>query len=276
MTEAAGQRYRLVALDVDGTIARKDYTVPGEVIDAIGDAMASGAVVSLVTGRIRASALRYADICRTNGPTASHQGAIITVPGGETDLHSERLSASTARTALNRIRETGSEAIVFAEDEIWVEAETEWSSGYAERMQKKLRMDRSLDEIAGIGPVVVMAVDDPQQIADLAERLRSEIGSVAAVTHSLPHFCEVTSARATKAHALERISSDLGIHASEVIAVGDGEGDLSMIQWAGLGVAAGDAHPQVRAVADVSVAGPEEYGVAKLLQSLLQQGKLGG
>lgn len=272
---AGQQKYRMLALDVDGTIALKDYSVPEQIKEAVNDAMTAGAVVSLVTGRIRSSALRYANELGTNGPTVSHQGAVVTAVGGEKDLHSERLEAALALDALTGMRAASLQVTVFADDEIWVEEETEWASQYAVRMKKPLRTERSLDEVVLTGPTVVMATGEPAQIAALAGGLRSQLGSEAAVTQSLPHFCEVASTHATKAHGLARASSECGITAAEVIAVGDGEGDVSMIKWAGLGVASGEAHPAAVAAADVRIAGPEAAGVADLVHNLLNQGKLG-
>ncbi len=265
----------MLALDVDGTIAGRDYIVPGRIRSAIGDAVAAGAVVSLVTGRIRASALRYAAECGTNGPTVSHQGAVITAADRERDLHVERLEPALALAALSRMRAASVQVSVFADDDIWVEERSEWSDGYAVRMKKELRLDRSLDDVVSGGPTVVMAIDEPERITGLAALLRSELGAGAAVTQSLPHFCEVASASATKALSLEKVCAELGIERKGVIAVGDGEGDISMIEWAGLGVAVEHAQPAVLSAAEMQIAGPEAGGVAELVQTLLKQSKLG-
>lgn len=265
----------MLALDVDGTIALRDYTVPDAIKAAIQEAMATDVIVSLVTGRIRASALRYAEECDVNGPTISHQGAVTTAPDGVTDLHIERLEPQTAGSALSLIREAGAQVSVFADDEIWVEEETDWAAQYAVRMKKELQMNRPLDAVVMDGPIVVMGVDGPERITDLVGTLRSDLGNSATVTRSLPHFCEVTSPNANKAHSLARVCSDYGISADEVIAIGDGAGDASMIEWAGLGVACGDAHLEAAQAADLHIAGPEADGVAHLIHDLLNQGNLG-
>ncbi len=270
-----GTKYRLLALDVDGTIARKDYSVPKPIRDAIHHAINAGAIVSLVTGRMRRSALRYAELCETNGPTVSYQGGIVTAPDRINDIHSERLSPRLADASLREMRGRGTHINVYLDDEIWVEDSGDWAKEYAVRMQTDLRVAPSLNEVASHGPTVVMAVDEPDSITDLAIHLRKTLGPEAAVTQSLPHFCEVASVRATKALGLERVCADYGISASEVVAIGDGEGDVSMIEWAGLGVASGNAHPSAVAAAQMRIPGPDEFGVAGLVQKLLAQGKLG-
>ncbi len=265
----------MLALDVDGRIADKGYSVPDRIKAAISDAISAGAVVSIATGRMRRSALRYAEECRTNGPTISYQGAVTTSTDGFSDIHTERLDPQTAASTLISMRNASAHINLYADDEIWVEDENEWATEYAVRMKTELRLTESLDHIASTGPTVVMAVDEPELIAGLAVQLRSELGADAAVSHSLPHFCEVASVRATKGHALARVSADYGFGPGEVIAIGDGEGDVSMIEWAGLGVASGAAHTAAKAAADLHIPGPDQCGVADLVQTLLSQGKLG-
>ena len=73
----------------------------------------------------------------------------------------------------------------------------------------------------------------------------------------------------SKASGLAKIAHDLGIDRNEVIAVGDSLNDLEMIQWAGLGVAMGNAEAAVKEAADEITATNEEDGVAKAIQRYL-------
>lgn len=271
----AKARYRLLALDIDGTIAGKGYRVPQRTVSAIQDAVDAGVIVSLITGRMRRSALRYAEECATNGPTVSYQGAIITAPDHRTDTHLETLDRPVVAHILEAMRAASAHINVYADDEIWVENKSQWALEYANRMQVDLRLVPSLDAVGSLKPTTVMAVDEPERIAKLVSELRLRIGDRATVTHSLPRFCEVASTRATKSAALETICRDYGIAQEQTIAIGDGEGDMSMVEWADLGVASGDAHPELTTVADLHIAGPDECGVADFIHDLLEQGKLG-
>jgi Cof subfamily protein (haloacid dehalogenase superfamily) len=269
------QTYRMLALDVDGTIATKNHNVPEAILAAIGDAISAGVIVSIVTGRMRRSALRFAELCGTNGPTISYQGAVTTASDGVKDIHTERLVPSLATSSLETMRGASAHINLYADDEVYVEHETSWALDYATRMETELQVVESLDDFATNGPTVIMAVDEPPRIAQIAAQLRASLGPEAAVTQSLPYFCEVASSRATKGASLARVCVDYGIEAGEVIAIGDGEGDVSMIEWAGIGVAAGEAHSAARAAAQMRIAGPGENGVAEFVQNLLRQGKLG-
>ena len=265
----------MLALDVDGTIAGPDHTVSDVTRAAIREAVDAGVTVVIATGRMRRSAIRYAEMCGVNGPIISYGGALTVAADHVSDLHHERLSQELVGAALERMRSAGAHINVYIDDEIFVENASSWAEGYAGRMSVRLRVVGSLDEVAGYGPTVVMAVDEPCKTAALALELQRGLGSTAAVTHSLPQFCEVASADAVKDVALRRIAEDLGFDATEVIAAGDGLGDVAMLRWAGHGVAVEDAHPDAIAVADTVVPGPERDGVAGLIRDLLSRGKLG-
>ena len=269
------QRYRMIALDVDGTIAGRDFSVPASTRDAICEAAEAGAVVTLATGRMRRSALKYAQMCGANGPVVCYQGAVTAALDGLSDLRHERLPRTVVEQALGGMRAQKAHINFFLNDEIYVEDASEWAVGYAGRMDVELRVVKSLDEVAGEGPTVVMAVDAPERVTPLVASLKTAFNGTAVVTHSLPQFCEVASAGAGKDAALAHLASHLGISASEVIAAGDGPGDAAMLRWAGLGVAVEGAHPDAVAAAGLTVPGPEHDGVGKLIRSLLREGKLG-
>ena len=270
------QRYRMIALDVDGTIAGPDFAVPTTTSDAICEAAEAGAVVTLATGRMRRSALKYARLCGTNGPIICYQGAVTASPDGSSDMRHERLARAVVVCALDEMRAQGVHINFFLDDEIYVEHASTWATGYAGRMGVELNVMKSLDEVADAGPTVVMGVDGPDRIAALTGALRSSLNGTATVTHSLPQFCEVASPAAGKDSALKHLAAQLGIAPAEVIAAGDGQGDAPMLCWAGLGVAVEEAHPDARAAADLIVPGPEHDGVGNLIRKLLREGKLGG
>ena len=77
-------------------------------------------------------------------------------------------------------------------------------------------------------------------------------------------------------NALEAVLDGLGASPEQVVAFGDGAGDVEMLKWAGLGIAVGDAHPAAMMSADRAVAGAECDGVAKALEDLLERNLLSG
>ena len=89
------------------------------------------------------------------------------------------------------------------------------------------------------------------------------------VATSVPEYIEFTSVESDKASALRFLSERLGVAQSEVVAVGDGRNDASMIAWAGLGIAVEGSPPEVVAAADRTIPGPGHGGIQQLADALL-------
>ncbi|MFW6195671.1 MAG: HAD family hydrolase [Chloroflexota bacterium] len=268
--------YKLVALDIDGTICGPDLKLSDRLLAAVEKAQESGAVVTLATGRMLRSAMRFAKALGTSGPVVCYQGAIVADPVSGQVLRHERLQPCVARAALSIIDNGGSHINVYLEDHIYVADRNEWAVGYASRMELDLMVVDDLAPLADSRPTLVMAVDEPERVKAIAEEISSYFDGQAMVTHSIPRFCEVASPDAGKARALEFVTSRLRIKSSEVVAFGDGAGDVDMLEWAGLGVAVGDPHHSALEASDARVAGPDRDGVAVFLEDMLDRGLLGG
>ena len=104
---------------------------------------------------------------------------------------------------------------------------------------------------------------------DLIELVRPHVPPSMYVTTSGISFVEITPQGADKGAALARLCRILEIDRSEVIAFGDNHNDLTMLEWAGRGVAMGNAEPEVKQVADEVTATNGEFGVALVLEELL-------
>ena len=105
------------------------------------------------------------------------------------------------------------------------------------------------------------------QAADIAHAVRVPAGLVALA--STPTHLEVTRADVDKARALGHVCTRLGVAAEQVAAIGDGRNDLGMLEFAGFAVAPANAHPEVRAVADLITSSNDEDGVAQALAQLV-------
>ena len=164
---------------------------------------------------------------------------------------------------------------MFVGDEVWVEKRSEWTDGYSKRMGVAIRDTSSLLKMADKRPTAVVGVGDPGIVGPLAEGLHKRLRGSALVTHSLPMFCEVEAIGAGKDNAVAHLANRMGVSQSGVVAVGDGRGDQSMIEWAGLGVAIENGHPGAIAAADLVIAEPGRSGLVEFLEALADSGKIG-
>lgn len=271
--------YRVIALDIDGTIVGPDLVLSPRLRAAVAAVQDAGATVLLATGRILGSALRFSRALNTSGPLVCYQGAITADPSTGVVGRHARMDAGLAEEALTMLNGGSAEVSMLLDDEIYVETRSEWADGYARRMEQGLRVVDSLIDVAGAagaGPTLILAVDEPSATAIRADKLALHFGDRALVTHSLPTFCEVASPEAGKLNALEAVLDGLGASPNQVVAFGDGLGDAEMLKWAGLGIAVGAAHPSAVNSADRTVPGPECDGVAKALEELLDRKLISG
>ncbi|MDP6822099.1 MAG: HAD family hydrolase [Dehalococcoidia bacterium] len=272
----AGPGFRVVALDIDGTIVGPDMTLSPRLSAAVAATQAAGATVLIATGRILGSALGFARALKTNGPLVCYQGAVTADPStGEVARHA-RMDASLAGEALGMLNGGSGQLSMLLDHQIYVEERTEWADGYARRMEQELCVVGSLRDVSDGGPTLILAVDEPEATGDRVRRLTRHFGDRALITHSLPHFCEVASPDAGKLKALEIVLEGLGTTPEQVVAFGDGVGDAEMLGWAGLGIAVGDAHPAAVKSADTLIPGPDADGVAQALEELLDRNLLSG
>jgi Cof subfamily protein (haloacid dehalogenase superfamily) len=267
--------YSLIALDIDGTMIGEDRIVHADLIAAIGRVQSLGAVVSIATGRALAPALRVAEQAGAAGPVICFQGAMTFDQAAQSEIRHVRLSKDSTTCAISGLTEKVSVVMMFLADDVWVERRNDWIDGYVERMGLAVRYSDSLISMADSGPTSIVGVGDPATIKAVVSSLRTQLDGSALVTHSLPNLCEVEAVGAGKGLAVEHLATHLGINGAHVVAVGDEKGDLTMIEWAGLGVAIEGGDHDLIAIADVVIARPEESGLAVFLESLCDTGKIG-
>ena len=119
-------------------------------------------------------------------------------------------------------------------------------------------------------PVVkCLMLAEENRLAEVEQKLQLELAGELAVARSKPFFLEFTEAGVTKGTSLEWLANRLGIKRADVIACGDGNNDLSMIEWAGLGVAMANAADTVKEKAQYMTASNDEDGIALVVEKFM-------
>jgi len=115
----------------------------------------------------------------------------------------------------------------------------------------------------------IMYMNDPAKLNQTIERIPKNIIKKYAFVKGAPHFVEFTHPNATKGMAVKKLAEKLGINQKEVMAIGDNENDLSMIEYAGCGVAMENAIPTLKEAADFQTLSNNEDGVAYAIQKFV-------
>lgn len=276
-----------MALDVDGTLLTSQGTIAHRTRRAIQAAQERGVLVVLATGRPRSGALKIAADLGGDAMLMVNQGAALW--RREDLLFHRPLSAVAARRAVEVARAHSCVTMVFPHatltNAIWIDGE------WATHPRVSRYVTRDLPEVREFGDGRDALAQDPVAVVvlDVLDRLSILDGALAAAANGrgtgdtnppwrviFSHTAmasggaiEVLHPTVSKAAPLRHLCHTLGISPAEVVAFGDNVNDVEMLQFAGMGVAMGNASLEARAAARLITGSHDEDGIAQVLEQLL-------
>jgi Cof subfamily protein (haloacid dehalogenase superfamily) len=274
MTE--GATYRLVAVDLDGTLLDECGALTERTRAAVGRVLAAGVTLALATSRRLTGALPVAEALALRGPLILYDGAQMReYPTGEV-LAEEALALEVARPVVALLAAHGLRPVAQyggdAGERLLVGPpvrSSDHADAYLERFTRQIEI-KPLAELAN-GPEAPLRI----VVFGPLERLRAaaeEIEQLPCGRQLLPRGnygtaeLSVFAPGASKGNALRRLAARLSVPLRRTCAIGDGINDVSLLAAAGLGIAMGNAASEVRAVASVVTASNAEDGVAQALE----------
>lgn len=266
---------RLIALDIDGTIIDDGLTIGSRTRAAIRAAMDRDVAVSLVTGRMVSSAMRFARELALTGPVVGYQGGLIrampevgSMRLGRLLMHTP-LPAEVAREIVHWSRAQGMDPHVNHLERFILRADDPRADDYSSFMGAQAELVPDL--VAAIRhPVTkVLAVGEPPQPVEVAPLARAHFAGRADVTISHPRFLEFVAPGVSKGRAVRWLSRRLGVPLAATLAVGDQWNDFEMLDEVGHGAAMPTAPSAVQEVARYLARPVTEEGVATLIEQLV-------
>ncbi|MGE5675116.1 MAG: Cof-type HAD-IIB family hydrolase [Mycobacterium leprae] len=277
--------YRLIAMDLDGTLLNSQMTISPRTREALAAARARGVHTVVVTGRSPHSALYWSRMVG-GGPVICCTGAAVLDEEGRAVLTRPIPPAPLLRL-LEICQESGLLVECYTESAIildrywlhvwgyirWVKGGLGfWRSVQSWRRFARVNHIRRVPSLLRLyrqgkgAPVLkLMVLGRDPALSQVRVRLAREMPGLE-VTSSGVDNLEVTAAGVTKGITLELLAGRMQIPRQAIVAVGDSENDLSMLAYAGLGVAMGNAPESVKAAADLVTATCDEDGVAQLVE----------
>ncbi len=250
--ESTEQRYRLLVMDVDGTLVDDRQRIPSENVRAVQQLQDAGIDCALATGRTWISAEPYIRELALSAPSILYNGAQIVDSAG-TVLQEQLLDPATALTTLDYAERHGFTPFLYRDNQVLVGSITPLVTEQARKDGVVCREVGVLGEIIentdGPSPTKLLLVGTEAGAERLQRELRVRLDGEATVIRSETHFVEVLPRDSGKDAALRRLCTLRGIEIGRSVAIGDNLNDLEMVQAAGLGVAPRNAHRQVRACA---------------------------
>jgi Cof subfamily protein (haloacid dehalogenase superfamily) len=266
---------RLIALDLDGTLVGDDLLLRDRTKAAIAGAIEGGVSVSIVTGRMTTSALRFARELGLTDPIVGYQGALIRAIRKEGDgrrgrlLFHRPLAAAAAREAIEWTRSIGLDPHVNHLEQFVIRADDPRAEDYSSFLGgRALVVDDLIAWLRHPVSKVIAVAEQPMDHAVL-DVARARFEGRAAVTISHPRFLEFLQPGVSKGAAVAWLARRAGVPLSNVMAVGDQFNDLEMIAAVGHGAAMPHAPRPVQAVARYIAPPLAEEGVARLIEELV-------
>ena len=281
-------KYRLLALDIDGTLLDREGTLRDSTVSALRDAETAGMKLVLCTGRRYRKARVIAEMLGLDAPLVCNSGAIVKDPLEHRTLWRADFEPSLLSSILEVFHERNEPVVSFTdvsvdEPDFLVEhprTGREHFDNYLERNQghegvipgwtTTARLGEGFLEphfhLCGIGTVTEMLDFERVLLDRLPYRIRTFVQKSPKYTGTM---CEVLHHDANKWTAVLQIAKLWGIDRSEIVAVGDDMNDLPMIIGAGLGVAMGHAPEVVRLAADHVTGDHDNDGVGMIVRQLL-------
>jgi len=262
--------YRLLALDMDNTLFDESLEISPRTERAIRAAVEKGVTVLLATGRMFRSALPFAErLGLGDVPLITYNGALVKTTRGRETLFHEPVPLPAARRIVEAAEERGYHYQVFVDDKLYVKEINEKVKRYQAIARVEAHQVGNIREWLKKPPTKMLVFEPAHEIKGIQDLLEGLVGDQVNLTISFPFFLEIVSLRASKGAALEGVARRLGIRASEIIAVGDSFNDLSMLEYAGLGVAVENAPDGVKRKANYITASCWADGVAHVIETFL-------
>jgi Cof subfamily protein (haloacid dehalogenase superfamily) len=266
-------RYQIAAIDIDDTLIGHDGTISVANAEAIDRMRLAGTRIVLASGRSHANMLPFHQALELPpGPIVSAQGAVVRdVATGEV-WHAHAMSPADVTEVTETGRALGFAVQHYRLDGIYLDARTQWTDYDQSRNAQAQRLVPDLLAPVADDVVKVIWLGEPAAIARAARAVPARFADRLAVTPTDPEYLEFARGDVSKAAGLSVVAERFGVARERVVAFGDGNNDVAMLQWAGLGVAMPHAMPAaLRAANVVAPAGDRETALARAVALLLDE-----
>jgi len=274
--QAAAKDIKLLVLDIDGTIAGHSNTLSKPVKQAIVAAQARGIQIAIATGRMYRSALRFHQEIGSVLPLMAYQGAWIQDPTNQKIHRHLAVSREIAHKLIDYFEQPELRSLLsvhfYINDELYVRELTKETQIYAERSGVTPIPVGDLRQVLTNEPTKILALcDDTDVINQLLGNLRRQYTPAELyLTTSVATFFEATNASVNKGTAVRYLAEELlGLQIDNIMAIGDNFNDVEMLEYAGLGIAMGNAPEAVQAIAQWVAPSVEEDGAAVAIEKFL-------
>lgn len=258
-------RYKLIAVDVDGTLLDSKKNLTPETIKAVREAVNAGIIFTICTGRPIQGVEPLSEKLGLDLPFITYNGAMIVMGKSRKILYAKTMRGEDVEPIYQLGKKLQTTVILWVNNKFYVSPLSPEAAKYGELSRTEPLPIDNLNSLIAEGVTKVLFYDDVKKINHWAETVGPHVPPTVNYCTSQPFLLEFFDQEVSKANALARLGAYYGLTREEMIAIGDGQNDLSMIKYAGLGVAMANAAPNIQQAADYVTSSNDENGVAHVI-----------
>lgn len=268
-------RFKLLVLDIDGTLLNREGTLSAEDKKALAIVAASGIKVSLSSGRSVLACLPIIDQLSLDGCHTSFDGALVSNPKLNHEVYVDPISGLLVEQIIDFIHSSDINLELYSDKRLFIEKET-WA---ADVRRQVFSIQPVIGDFAKIereeriikGTIVARSPEEKAKAEHLFRHFESRLSFSRNKTPAFPgvDFVNILAPGVSKGKALEALASFMGISMAEVMAIGDGSNDASLFSRVGLAVAMGDASDELKDMAHHVTLDADHSGVAEAVSRIL-------
>jgi len=223
-------------------------------------------VVSIATGRMFTSALPFAKALNIQAPIITYNGGMVRYPMSQEMVFHKTIEGEVADKVVALFRQRGWYLQSYMNDELYVVELCEKATAYGHLAG--IQAVAIGDEFYAMKhkPTKMLTIAQPHEIQEIQRVVNKEFSGEIFTATSKSNYLELTHPSVNKGHALALLAEKLSIKQEEVMAIGDSNNDFPMIEYAGFGVAMGNASERVKNIAQAVTAHNNSHGVAEAIE----------
>lgn len=270
MNNIKNKEIQLLAIDLDDTLMRDDNTISPRTIQAVQQAQAKGLHIVIATGRMFQSTW---PVAKTLGlgdvPLIIYSGGAVQSAETGTMLYENPLSATICEEVVSLAKTHDWYIQVYIDDTLFINERTKWTDLYEKSSGAKAEaIGQKLYTVKGT-PLKVLMIDTKDKLDCATELLTQKLGPTINVMRSKETYLEIMAPGSSKGLALQAMTKQLGLDMSQVMAFGNSQNDVDMLEMAGVSVAVANAEPNIKDIAQIIGDTNNDDGVAKIIEEYI-------
>lgn len=261
--------YKCLVLDMDDTLVTDDNIITPKTKETLIKFQEDGYTLVLASGRPLQGMLKEAyelELDKFGSYLISFNGASITRMSDQEVIFKKHIELDDQNALLDYFKEKGLAALTYHEGKVMISEDNDYT--HIEADLTGMPMEYSADFFANLDEPMLkfIGVGHPDTVKPLEEDLGGKFGAHCNAITSKPFYLEVFHEDVSKGATLHQLASILDIDMQDIVAVGDGNNDITMIEEAGIGVAVENATDRLKAVADDITQSNNDEGVVAVVE----------